>query len=246
MCRNLSALIILAIFFIASSTPAAADTVKLKNGQVHEGLITAEEEGRVQLKLEGSGVRIWFNDDQILSIEKTQPQESSSESENSDDSASDTTGLDDDATRARELLRKMREQSKNEASEKKNKTSVKPVVTQPEETVAAPAAPSETEVEKLINKMRSGRTIYDQLNACKKLGALKAEEAIPHLIHMLDDEKFMLREEANRSLMKITGMNFRFNPKASRSIRLESIKKWEEWYKEEKKKAADAQFKSLW
>lgn len=245
MYRILSALILLTIFCIVAPTSAAADTVKLKSGQVHEGVITAEEEERVQLKLEGSGVRIWFDNDQILSIEITEPEESSPENDDPDDSASDTTGLDDDATRARKLLEKMREQSKNAASEKKNKINVKPVDTQPEETVA-PAGPSETEVEKLISQMRNGKNIYDQMNACKKLGALEVKEAIPHLIHMLDDKKFMLREEANRSLVKITGMDFHFNAKASRSIRVESINKWEEWYKEEKKKAAEAQFKSLW
>lgn len=248
MYRILSALIFSTIICFAVSTFADADTIKMKSGQVHEGVITAEEEDRIQLKLEGSGVRIWFNEDQIQSVERTEPQEASQTNDDPGAAASDTAGLDDDAARARELLRKIREQSKNETNEKKEKEiAIKPpeTETQPEES-AAPTGPSETEVEKLITKMRNGRTIYDRLNACKKLGKLEAKEAIPHLIHMLDDDKYMLREEANNSLIKITGMNFNFNPKASRSVRLESINEWEEWYKEEKKKAAEAQFESLW
>jgi hypothetical protein len=242
MSRYVNIFIFSAVFTFAAQSFATADTIKLKSGQTHEGVITAEEEERVQLKMEGSGVRLWFSRDQILSLEKTAPEREPEQKGDSDKSATETADLDEDAARARELLRKMREESEERARKKKTN----PITTNPSATQSeAPAAAPQSEIEKLIDQMRNGQ-MYDRLNACKKLGALKAEEAIPHLIHLLDDDKLILRNEANESLVIITGENFGYNGKLPRSIRLEAIDKWKKWYKGEQKKEVDARLKSFW
>ena len=72
---RLLSLLVLVIFLGAAVSPfAIADTIRLKNGRVHKGTITAEEDKRVQLKIAGSGVRIWFLRDQITSMERAEPE----------------------------------------------------------------------------------------------------------------------------------------------------------------------------
>jgi hypothetical protein len=119
MQRFKSLLTFVMLFTALTAVSAGADTIKLKNGQVFEGLITAEESGRVQLKIAESGVQIWFPRDQISSLEKTSSQEGIQSK--GDSNKPDTAGLDEDAVRARELLKKMREQPSN--GFEKNKSS---------------------------------------------------------------------------------------------------------------------------
>lgn len=118
-------LILLTIFLVLGVVaPASGDTIKLKNGQVFEGVITAEQSERVQMKVSGSGVEIWFPRNQILSLDKVTandkptPKESTQSKENT--GKTDTTGLDPDAVRARELLKKMREQPSRGLEKKTN------------------------------------------------------------------------------------------------------------------------------
>lgn len=107
-------LVIAAIaFFIAVNSPTAvSDTIKLKNGDTYKGTVTAEEDERVQMKLDGSGVRVWFSRDQISSLEKPAEEETSGSESAGDPSASEE-GVDDEMLRARELLEKLRNQPKD-------------------------------------------------------------------------------------------------------------------------------------
>ena len=77
MLRSFFILLLLTLFSLSVPTLANADTIKMKNGQVYKGVITAEEDERVQLKMDGTGARIWFSRDQILSFEKEDPTEDS-------------------------------------------------------------------------------------------------------------------------------------------------------------------------
>lgn len=247
MRKHIISLILLA-FLLGMPAFARADLVKLKNDQIYKGTITADEEDRIQIKLEGSGVRVWFQKDQIASMEKS-PQEKS-ESEKEDEATADssdetdTEGLSDDVVRARALLKKLRQES--DASGKAKQPTYNVI----DSTPAAPessvqSSASTSEIEELIEQYRNGK-FYDRLNACKKLGALGAVEAIPHLIHYLDDENFMIRDESNKSLKKITGRDFGFDPKDRRNVRLWAIDKWKKWYEEYKKKDSESSLKSLW
>jgi HEAT repeat protein len=245
MYKHLSVcLLITALLFISSSS-LHADTIKMKNGASHKGEITAEEDKRVQMKIEGSGARIWFMRDQALSIEKDNPKKTP-EGAKDDKSGqpSDKAPTSDDVARAQELLDKMREQPKDVTTTKKKPT--KPTSTKQTDHSAsnAPAA-GQGEIERLIEQLRKSE-YYDRLEACKKLGTLGSKDAIPHLIHVLDDDDFYLRTAANESLIKITGQNFGFDAKANRSVRMEAVGKWEKWYKQEQKKEAGTQFKSFW
>ncbi len=226
------------LFFPAS---VHADVVKLKDGQAHQGTITAEEEERIQLKLEGNGARIWFQKDQIESIERDSEKEEEQKEEKGESPAT-SEDASDDITRARELLKKMREQP--QANRLKQSSS--PASTESNEASAATAPSGDsTEIQNLIEQLRKGN-FYDRLNACKKLGELGAKEAIPDFIHFLDDENFTIRQESNKSLIKITGEDFGFNPSNKRELRVEAINRWNEWYKAEKKKESHLNLKSFW
>jgi hypothetical protein len=221
------------------SSFADADIIKLKNGQEHEGTITVEEEKRIQLKLE-SGVRIWFQKDQIASTEKTAKKEPEKK-EQSSEAAANTEGVSDDVVRARELLKKLREQPQASAGKPIAPVTDSAPATEP----VATAAPNQDEIQRLIEVLQKGQ-YYDRLNACKKLGSLGAKDAIPHLIHYLDDEKFTIRDESNNSLKKITGQDFGFNSHDHRNVRLWAIDRWKQWYEGEKKKEGKSGLKSLW
>ena len=244
MLKTLSTFIFAAFVIVVVSTSAGADIIKLKNGQVHEGEITTEEDKRVQLKLDSSGVRLWFMRDQIVSIENTDPDEEDEDSEDeSAESEEEASDLEDDATRARRLLEKMREEASNATKPKKKyrTTFTKPP---PEKPTASPTI-SETEIESLITRLRNSGDFYARLNACKKLGKVGATPAIPDLIHALDDKSPLLRKAANDSLKKITGQDFAYDSSAQRSVRLWAIERWEKWYKAVKKEEATEQLKSF-
>jgi len=242
------------LFFVVTvlSGSVRADVITMNNGQVHEGKITAEEQDRVQIKLEDSGVRLWFSRDQILSVEKTESDEDPEKEKAEPESNEETPiALDDDVARAKEMLDKMREQAKNEPPviKKKNRTSsTKPPPPSSTKTKAKPKAKptlSDDEIDKLIHALRSGKDVYVRLGACKKLGEFGATEATPDLIQALYDETPLIRKAANESLIKITGQNFGYNPHAQGSVRDWAIKKWEDWYDDIKKKEAKEQLKSL-
>jgi hypothetical protein len=224
---------------------ANADALKMKDGQIHKGVITAEEPGRVQLRLEGSGVRVWFSRDQILSIEnvgENQEEEGSS----GQSTESEEPVADDEVARARELLRKIREQSsspKKEAKEDKTSEPAKQALSA--EPAVTTATQTDPEIEKQIGILRNGQ-IYAQLNACSRLAELNAEDAIPDLIHALDSDSYALRNAANRALIKITGKDFGFDPKQHRRSRAPFVEKWRDWNEAERRKEAKEQFKSLW
>ncbi|RJP70936.1 MAG: HEAT repeat domain-containing protein [Candidatus Abyssobacteria bacterium SURF_17] len=227
------------------SSLAVADTITLKTGQKYEGDIIAEEEERIQLKMDGSGARVWFSRDQIASMAKAEPTATDNTSSGPEGSSPDAAVVDDEVERARELLNKMREQSK-ETPDKKEKTNTIPTVLTPEPAPGPAAdAKTKTEVERLVEQVNTGKGAV-RINACKRLGDLGSDEAVPHLIHFLDDDSYYVRDAANQSLIKITGQNFGFDSKASRSVRMEAVEKWEKWYKDEQKKEASSRFKSFW
>jgi len=231
------------VVFIAPAI-VNADIIALKDGHTHTGVVTAEEEQRVQIKLDGSGVRIWLSRDQISSIEKSAPED---EGKSYDiPSAESDVPENDEIARARELLKKIREQPGDSKKKKKKKSAnpVKNAGTEPAAVVATSAA-TDAEIQKAIGVLRNGQ-IYDRLHACEKLAKLEAQEAIPDLIHTLDDESYTIRNAANNALIKITGQDFKYDPKHRRSTRLEFVKMWQKWYDGEKRKEAREQFKSLW
>jgi len=136
-------LTLLTIFLVLiAAASASADTIKLKNGQAFEGVITAEESERVQMKVSKSGVQIWFTRNQILSLDKATandkptPKRNVQSKETSD--KADTTGLDEDAIRARELLKKMREQP-SVGPEKENNLVTSPNTGERKETLPSGA-----------------------------------------------------------------------------------------------------------
>jgi len=240
MCRYVTLIALLVFFCVVVPMPSSSDTIKLENGQTFEGEITAEEDGRVQMKVAETGVRIWFSRDQIASLDKlTSEKKTESEKETV---TSTTVGLDDDVVRARELLEKLRREPKeNQKPEKK----VRNKQADDNQNAADAAAASQSQIEKLIDQLRNGKKL-EQMSACKKLEALRADEAIPHLIHALDNDGIHVREAANKALIAITGEDFGFPPDANRSVRLDFIKKWQDWYKEQQKEKADAELKALW
>ena len=248
MLKILPTFILVAFVIVVVSTSAGADIIKLKSGQVHEGEITAEEDKRVQLKLDSSGVRLWFMRDQILSIEKTAPDEEDEEDEdeNAKPEGNDAPDLEDDAARARRLLEKMRNEASNAAKQKKKyrTTFTKPPPEEVKKPTASPTV-SETEIERLISRLRSSGGIYARLNACKKLGQVGATSAIPDLIHALDDKSPLIRKAANTSLKKITGQDFAYDSASQRSVRLWAIERWEKWHNALKKEEASKQLKSF-
>jgi len=132
---------------------------------------------------------------------------------------------------------------------KKNRTSfTKPPPSSSAKKKAGPKAKptlSDDEIDKLINTLRNDKDIYARLRACKKLGEFGATEAIPDLIHALDDENSLIRKAANQSLIKITGQDFGYNPSAQRSVRLWAIEKWEDWYDDITKEEAKKNLKSF-
>jgi len=243
----------LALVTVAFPPLAICDVIKLKSGQTYKGLVTAEEKDRVQVKLEDTGTRIWFSRDQIESIEKSaakeEPKKDESEKQadkQEDKQAASPDAAADDVSRARELLKKMREQQSEEAANKKKDAHLtgSPSATEQDTAVAPPPAEG-SEVEKLIDTFRNGQ-YYERLKASKRLGELKAKEAIPHMIHYLDDEDFGIRQTANQTLVQITGQDFGFNPKDRGSVRAAVIEKWKDWYNAQKKKEASSQLKSFW
>jgi hypothetical protein len=89
--------------------PAHGDRIELKNGQAYEGALIEEREERIQLKLDGSGARLWFSRDQISSIETDASAEASPAPE--DARGTQLAEPEDDKARARELLNQLRERS---------------------------------------------------------------------------------------------------------------------------------------
>lgn len=237
-------LIVFASAAVIVSGLASADVITLKSGQTHTGTITAEEEERIQIKLEKSGVRLWFLRDQILSFEKTEPEEDSEEGMAQSDEESPV-ALADDVVRAQEMLEKMREQAKNpQYKKRKSRTSFPKPPPEPKPQAGATPTASAEDIDALINTLRNDKNIYARLNAAKTLGKVGATEAIPDLIHALDDKTPLIRKAANNSLIKITGQDFGYDSNAQRSVRLWAIDKWEDWYDEVKKKEAKEQLKS--
>jgi HEAT repeat protein len=91
--------------------------------------------------------------------------------------------------------------------------------------------------------MRSSPFPPKRLQACKKLGEVGGERAIPHLIHALDDKAPSIRKAAIGSLKQITGTDLNYNPMAPRAVRLDFIKEWEKWWREKQDKEGLEQLK---
>jgi len=66
------------------------------------------------------------------------------------------------------------------------------------------------------------------------LGNLRVKEAIPHLIRGLRDEDQRTRGVANNALMVTTGRSQGFKPSGPPEAREEAVRKWEEWWEENK------------
>ena len=228
------------------SFAASADIITLTDGQTYEGEITAEEDERVQIKLDGSGARLWFPRDQISSIEATESEEEEWESEEEDALPSDDSSEEDDDTkRARQLLEEMRKQSKELSSDKKARKKPKADAPRKKPAVKKDIAEDDPEViDRLINEMRNSPQPFKRVRACKKLGEVGGERAIPHLIHALDDKAPSIRKAAIGSLKKITGTDLNYNPTAPRAVRLDFIKEWEKWWEEKQDKEGMETLKS--
>ena len=233
--KAISGFILLAFAFIVITSFAAADTLKLSSGQVHKGTITAEEDDRIQIKLENSGVRLWFPRDQVLSFDKTDRKEAG-EAEEKGNPESDAPKLDieDDVERARQMLEELRQQQLNEP--KKTKRRSRTTITKPpkkgKKKKKGPITLTGKEVDAQINILRNSHDIYKRLDAIKKLGRGEIREAIPDLIHALDDKTQLISAEANKSLITITGQDFKFKSTDKRNVRLWAIENWKKWYKE--------------
>jgi hypothetical protein len=102
-----AAAFVLSLLF-ATPLSAYGDRIELSNGQTFEGTIIGEESGRVQLKLDNNGARLWFSRDRILSIEKNSTPEA--DSMRDDIRKTPAVNLDDDKARAQKLLDNLREQ----------------------------------------------------------------------------------------------------------------------------------------
>jgi hypothetical protein len=233
---------------VALVSDVAADTITLSNGQSYTGEITAEEDDRVQIKLDGSGARLWFSRDNIESIEtveQEQDMEDAEEEESISENAEDTDDedLDEDTRRAKELLRKMREQSGEITTNKKKKNKEmkkkKPVVAD------AAGEATDEEIDSLVHEMNNSPQPHKRIKAAKKLGEVGGERAIPHLIHALDDKAPSIRKAAIGSLKKITGTDFDYHPTAPRAVRLEFIKQWEKWWDEKQDREAMENLKQM-
>lgn len=87
---------------------AFGDKIELKNGEAFEGNIIAEEEERIQLKLDSSGACLWFSRDQISSIEKSSDPEDDSTADDNKKAPADSP--DDDEARAQKLLDSLKKQ----------------------------------------------------------------------------------------------------------------------------------------
>jgi hypothetical protein len=232
MIRNLSFHTLLTLTLLAIPGFATADTLTLKSGQVHEGKITAEEEGRIQIKLENSGVRLWFPRDHILEFNIDEPVADEEDQEARTGADNPPSGLEDDIDRARKMLEELRQQQLTPSTQKKKKQKNRTTITKPPKRKKKGATLELTDeaVGALIQTLRNHHNIYKRLDACKSLGKAKATQAIPDLIHALDNEAAILRGEANKALIKITGKNFGFKSTDKRNVRLWAIEKWEDWY----------------
>jgi hypothetical protein len=240
---------VLFFVFVAFTGSAAADTLTLSSGQVYKGKITAEEEGRIQIKLESSGVRLWFSRDQILDFNKTNPEKPEDEEKAKPKPTSDSPPLDEDVARARALLEKMRAEQPDASKLKNNKKGRGKTTEKPQEEDAKPKVElvtyTDEEVDALIEKMRFAKSIYDRRNACVELGKTGSMQAIPHLIHLLEHESPMMRKAGNDSLKQITKEDFGFDPVAKGNVRAWAIDKWKKWHKEIKDEDARSTLKSL-
>lgn len=248
--KTISGFILLAFAFIVITSSAAADTLKLNSGQVHKGTITAEEDDRIQIKLESSGVRLWFPRDQVLSFDKTERKEdgeAEEEDENGNsESGASQLGLEDDVERARQMLEELRQQQLNEPKKtrRRSRTTITKPPTKKGKKQKGPITLTDKQVDAQINILRNSHDIYKRLDAIKKLGRGGVRESIPDLIHALDDETQLITSEASKSLIKITGQDFKFNSSHGRTLRLEAIERWKKWYKEIKDAGAKEDLKS--
>jgi len=107
--RLYQAAVVLALVLLVPFS-AFGDRLELENGQVFEGEIIDEEDERVQLKLDGSGARLWFSRDQISSLQKSSPSDSDSAQEDQEDvEIAPAAAPEDDEARAQKLLDRLKE-----------------------------------------------------------------------------------------------------------------------------------------
>lgn len=66
------------------------------------------------------------------------------------------------------------------------------------------------------------------------LGNLRVKEAVPYLARGLRDEDHRTRGVANNALMVTTGRSHGFKPGGTAEDREEAVRKWEEWWEENK------------
>ncbi len=231
------------------SSSVFADTITLTNGQTHQGEITAEEETRIQIKLETSGVRIWFSRDQIATIEKSAPEkrdEKEAKETRIPSKESSDEDVDDDVKRARELLEKWRSEPRPERRPKEEEKPQRKSLQRKKPAADLSAREGNPEeIDALVKTLMSTQAFHIRLNACKKLGEIGGERAVPHLIEALDDKAPGIRKAAIDALKKITGTDMNYNPKAPRPVRLDFIKEWKKWWKEKQDAEAMDQLKSL-
>ncbi|GAB4347239.1 MAG: hypothetical protein Kow0099_29150 [Candidatus Abyssubacteria bacterium] len=243
MVRFSIAIMAMVIWGLMFGSSIYADTIKLKDGHTYKGIITSEEEDRIQIKLEGSGARIWFARDQISSIKKSTPEQEAQKEPEAEEQQGEV--LDEEMQRAQELLDKLRNEVKDPSISKSQKrVTAKKTEAEIDTATAGPGA-SEDEIERLIHTMRTGE-YYDRLGATRKLGEVGGDQAIPHLIHQLDDEDQLLRQAANDALIKITGQNFGFRYTDNRSVRLKAIERWQNWYEQKQQQEAKEELNFFW
>ncbi|MCB9899441.1 MAG: HEAT repeat domain-containing protein [Planctomycetes bacterium] len=72
--------------------------------------------------------------------------------------------------------------------------------------------------------------MFVRMHAMKVLGDFGYEEAVPALFDLLEDDNAAIRKTAGENLVRLTGFDPGFDPKASAGERSRAVKKWRDWY----------------
>lgn len=200
----------------------ALDTITLTSGLIMEGDIIAEEDTQIKLRVKGRVMT--FPRDSIESIEygpdSTAPSQVKERKEQTEEELEET----------QKKVKAIKVKARPPEKKKKKEDEVLPAAAvDANASLVVPDEPTEEE-KALITQLREGP---DKRGAARELGQRRALVAIPALIRALDDDSPYTRGEAMKALRDMTGKNFGFNPtQRNRSIRLEAIKRWQDWYED--------------
>lgn len=76
---------------------------------------------------------------------------------------------------------------------------------------------------------------FVRMEAARVLGEFAVTTSVGPLIDTLEDEAEVVRDAAVTSLRKITGENFRFDPRAKESERTKRVRAWRDWWDKQEK-----------